>query len=198
MSTKTAQTEESSTSTRSAKRRTGKTPTTPSKRTASLTKYGQAEVLTRSSSSPLADLYKTEEFRNEWANDVRFHVARNLLHLRRYRHMSQDKVAGEMGSSQSAIARIESAQENITLDTLGRMVAALKGRFYVSIQPQECAMMPMHPWWESSLSNPWDVVGYVARHSDRTDQLILALERCGHSDLLGAEMIVADASTGQL
>jgi transcriptional regulator with XRE-family HTH domain len=113
--------------------------------------------------------------------------------------MSQGKVAGQMGSSQSAIARIESAQENITLDTLGRVIAALKGRFYVSIQPQECAVMPDNPWWESSLFSPWEVVRCVARHFDRTDQVILALERqSGHSGLLGAELIVADAFTEQL
>jgi transcriptional regulator with XRE-family HTH domain len=174
---------------------------TPSKRAASLTKYGQAEVLTRSSSSPLADLYKTQEFRNEWANDVRFHVARNLLHLRRYRQMSQGKVAGAMGSSQSAIARIESAQENITLDTLGRIVDALKVQFYVSIQPQECALPPVQPWWECSPSNSWDVIGWLARPSEHTDQLIVALERpneCSFADsnLLGAG-IVAEASTEQ-
>jgi transcriptional regulator with XRE-family HTH domain len=96
----------------------------------------------------LADLYKTDEFRNEWANDVKFHVARNVLYLRRYRKMSQGSVAAAMGTSQSAIARIESAQENITLDTLQRLIAALGGQFHVAISPAECSLQQKHPWWE--------------------------------------------------
>lgn len=101
--------------------------------------------------SQLAEVYKTKEFVNEWANDPRFHVARNLLYLRRYQKMSQKDVARVIGISRSAVARIESAQEDITLDTLQRLVVALKGRFLVSIAPEEFAP-PCRPWWEASHS----------------------------------------------
>lgn len=145
-------------------------------------------MLSRPSSSQLADVYKTDEFLNEWSNDVQFHVARNILHLRRYRGMSQDSVARAMCTSQSAIARIETGQENITLDTLRRLVVALKGRFYVSIPPQECAREQMRSWWEvnESAVNPWNVVSYIARRDHQTDQVIVGLERRHGADLFGS------------
>ena len=114
----------------------------------STTASAPAEVLSRPLNSPLAEVYKTEEFKDAWDNDVRFHVARNLLHLRRYRSMTQSAAGKIMGTSQSAIARIETGQENITLDTLQRHTAALNGRFYVSIRPREFQSQPIVPWWE--------------------------------------------------
>ena len=179
MSGRTVKTSESSTSTLSARKRTKKTQTMPSKPGASPTIYGQGEVLSRPSSSPLAEVYRTKEFRNEWANNVQSHVARNLLHLRRYRRMSQARVGEAMGTSQSAIARIESAQENITLDTLQRLVVALDGRFYVSIVPQEYPAKQELPWWESinSMDASWNVVRCVTNRSAQADQVLLGLER---------------------
>ena len=147
-------------------------------------------MLSRPSSSRLADAYKTEEFLNEWANDVQSHVARNLLHLRKYRRISQASVARAIGTSQPAIARIESGQENITMDTLRRLIVALKGRFYVSMPPQECAPHQVPPWWEmnESLRKPWYMVGYAARRGDQTDQLIVGLERPHELDLSGSTL----------
>src|SRR5262249_41166339 len=54
----------------------------------------------------------------------------------------------KMKTSQSAIARIETGRENVTADTLERLIGALHGRFYVSIHPQECHVPTMMPWWE--------------------------------------------------
>ena len=154
-------------------------------------KYGQAEVLSRPSSSRLADTYKTDEFINEWSNNVQFHIARNLLHLRRYRQMSQASVARAMGTSQSAIARIETAQENITLDTLQRLVSALKGRFHVAIPPEERAGRLARPWWEINVSaaNPWTVVAVASRRAPKTDQVIVGLERVHGLDLLQSTLL---------
>jgi transcriptional regulator with XRE-family HTH domain len=204
MFTKMATTTGLSTSMRSVRNPTEKTSATLSRPGASLTKYGQAEVLSRPSSSQLADAYKTEEFLNEWANDVQFHVARNVLNLRRYRRMSQASVARAVGTSQSAIARIESGQENITMDTLRRLVVALKGRLHVSIPPQECARNHGRPWWEANepAVNTWNLVGWAARQGHQTDQLILGLERPCERDLSGstlplkAGMLLEPASTG--
>jgi Helix-turn-helix len=97
--------------------------------------------------SPLTGAYAAA-----WDNDVHFHVAQNLLFLRRYRHTSQVKLAEDVKTSQSAIARIESAQENITLATLQRMIAALKGRLRLSIAPAEMQL----PEWQFQW---WNVVG---------------------------------------
>lgn len=143
------------------------------------TKYGEAEVLSRPSNSQLAEVYKTEKFVNDWANNVPFHVARNVLHLRRYRGLSQSKLAKAMGTSQSAVARIESAQENITLDTLQRLVGALKGRFQISISPEEYRVYQARPWWEIGLPTKmaWTVVSWAANQTTERDQLIVGLER---------------------
>ena len=96
----------------------------------------------------LTKLYQSPEFQLELDNDVAFHIARNVLRLRRLRGMSQDKVAKEIATSQSALARIESAQENITLSTLQHLVIALKGRFQVSIAPAEMSFQRSKAWWE--------------------------------------------------
>jgi len=90
--------------------------------------------------------------------------------------MSQSSVAKAMGTSQSAIARIESAQENITLDTLRRLVVVLRGRFDVSIPPEECAATRLYTWWQGAASQ-WSVVGVVGRQLHQTEQVIVGLER---------------------
>jgi transcriptional regulator with XRE-family HTH domain len=187
MSGNKANTSESSTSTLSVKKRTKKIQTMLAKPGASLTEYGQAAVLSGPSSSRLAEVYKTDEFTNEWANDVQSHVARNILHLRRFRGMSQSAVAQAAGTSQSAVARIESAQENITLDTLRRLIVALKGRFCVSIPPQERALQPQRPWWESSEADSgreWKIKGSMHSQTTETEQLILGLERSRFAETL--------------
>jgi transcriptional regulator with XRE-family HTH domain len=186
MSGKKVKTSASSMSTPSAKRLIRKTQATPVRRGASQTAFGQAEVLSRPSSSPLADIYKTEEFQNEWGNNVRFHVARNLLHLRRYRRMSQSSVAATAGTSQSAIARIESAQENITVDTMERLIVALRGRFHISICPLEWPPLQPMPWWESADSPTWTLVNWTGRITGLTEQIILGLER--RHDFTGATL----------
>ena len=83
-----------------------------------------------------------------------------------------------MGTSQSAIARIESAQENITLETLQRMVVAMKGRFYVSIEPQEYEHRSIRPWWDlSPAKDNWSITKIAARKTLSAEQLIVGLER---------------------
>ena len=159
-------------------------------------------MLPRSSSSPLAELYRSDEFINESANDVRFHVAMNLLHLRRYRKMSQAHVARLVGTSQSAIARIESGQENITLGTLERYVKALNGRFHVSIPPQERAPKKVHQWWAVSgpSASGWELVRVITRQTPDTEQAIVGFERNRSTvagvNTTGSELVLAASGTG--
>lgn len=169
----------SSTSLQSAKKKMQKILTTQNKHVESTKTLGPAEVLSSPSTSPLAEVYKTEDFQREWANDVRFHVAENLVHMRRYRNISQAKLGKATGTSQSAIARIESGQENITLDTLERIIGGLDARFFVSIQPPEYAPPKTRPWWEAVAfpQNPWNVVGALAWQTEHADQVIVGLER---------------------
>jgi transcriptional regulator with XRE-family HTH domain len=94
--------------------------------------------------------------------------------------MSQAEVSKAMGTSQSAVARIESAQENITVDTLQRLIVALNGRFHVSIQPQEYPEQPQkRPWWEVArrVESGWTVVRIEGLRNSQTDQFIVGLER---------------------
>jgi transcriptional regulator with XRE-family HTH domain len=165
----------------SARKGIKKYPKMHEKPEGSLTKYEQGKVLSRASSSPLASLYRTEEFRNEWANDIKFHVARNIFYLRKYREQSQAEVAAAMKTSQSAIARMENAQENMTLDTLQRLTVALRGVFRVSITPQEFPAGQASPWWESvatcSQNSEWKMVRAFARSTSTTDQVIAGFER---------------------
>src|SRR5579859_1220573 len=168
----------SSTSTLSVRSRTKKTPPTLSKREMPLTELGQAEVLSRPSSSSLVDLYNTDEFRLAWANDLRFHIARSILFLRRYREMSQADLAAAMGTSQSAVARIEAGEGNVTLDTLERLGTALKGRFFTAIDPQELTIRYPAPWWETQgAAGEWKCVRVLAQSTAGVQRVLAGFER---------------------
>lgn len=161
-----------------AKNRTKKIRPAPVKPDESLTGHDPERVRSTPSLSPFANLFSDPRFQKEWANQVRFHVARNLLYLRRYRKMSQATLANKAGTSQSAIARIESAQENITLDTLERIVVALDGSFFVSIPPHKLALRHSPPWWEFDANGSgWFVTRVMARRGTGMDQMIIGVER---------------------
>ena len=97
----------------------------------------------------MSELYSAPEFIRGWRNDASFHVAENAIQLRKFRHLTQTEVAALMGSSQSAVARIEGGDENITLSTLKRLVIALKGRLFLSFPPEELATDSQRRWWET-------------------------------------------------
>lgn len=158
---------DSSTSTRSVKSRTRPTVQMPQEPDSCSMVSVEPEVLVSSNSpSRLEKSYDSKEFRIAWDNEVGFHVARNLLLLRKYRETSQAKVAISAGTSQSKIARIESGSENITLRTLRRLITALGGRFDVSISPEELSIPRMPAWWEwtiatDHLQNVWRTMQIV-------------------------------------
>src|SRR5262249_59207698 len=80
-------------------------------------------------------------------NDFAFHVAKHTTRLRNYRGQSKASVASAMGTSQSAVARIEGGDENITLRTLKRLAEALDGRIRFAIEPQELSFPRWPEWW---------------------------------------------------
>lgn len=132
-------------------------------------------------------------FRAESDNDVRFHVARNILHLRRYRELSQKALAELMGTSQSAVARIEGGSENITLDTLQRLIDALRGRFHVVIQPAENSVSwSRRGWWEADVLN-WQLIGFMTNEGTEDVQLLAAFrgQRGATTDRLTPAAIAA-------
>jgi transcriptional regulator with XRE-family HTH domain len=77
-----------------------------------------------------------------------FHVAENAIHLRKFRRKSQKSVGDAMGTSQSAIARIEGGDDNITLWTLKRLALALRGRIRFAIEPEEANLPQLPRWWD--------------------------------------------------
>lgn len=121
--------------------------------------------------SPSRELYASRDFRLDWDNDISFHVAENAIHLRKRRGMSQADIAKIMGTSQPAIARIEGGDENITLETLKRLVSALQGRIRFAIEPHELSLPKWPEWWTSvgiALGAPsgWDLRAAEERHTN--------------------------------
>lgn len=91
--------------------------------------------------------------------------------------MSQDAVADRCDTSQSAIARIENGNENITMDTLERIVSGLGGRFFVAIYPPEIASRSPRPWWElANLEVPfgWHVTGWATWDTPTSKEAVVS------------------------
>lgn len=120
-------------------------------------------LLTSTTTSDLSFLsteVRSRAFQIEWDNDIREQIGEHLVRLRRFRDMTQKEVADAMGTSQSAVARIETGQENFTADTLRRHVLALKGHFIVSIGPDDVDIPRMLAWWK------WTETIALAGHMD--------------------------------
>src|SRR5262245_19703474 len=116
----------------------------------SLTQLPQANIVSPPSSSPLEAIYRNPAFQLARDNNVSFHIAENLINLRKFRKKSQAEVAKAAGTSQSAIARIESGEENITVGTLRKLIVALRGRFHIWIAPEELPLPRLPGWWDMS------------------------------------------------
>jgi transcriptional regulator with XRE-family HTH domain len=187
----------SSMSMQSAKKRTRKTRLTLVPPAPPTTESGPVEVVSRPSRSPLEAVYSSSAFQVEWDNNVPFHIAENLVHLRRVRGMSQAEVADAIGTSQPAIARMESAQENnITLSTLQKLIVALKGRFRISISPVEVPVRRNTPWWElSTAEGDWAIHGLWFRQNDTTQQVLVGLVRPLNEPLVTAGRVLTEIST---
>lgn len=62
-------------------------------------------------------------------------LIRRLADLRRHNGLSQTEVAARMGTSQSALARLESGQSDARLSTLMRYAAALGTNVGFALRP---------------------------------------------------------------
>jgi transcriptional regulator with XRE-family HTH domain len=129
-----------------------KTKTTPSGQEHAWKTPSMASLDQSASPSPLTELFSTESFQLGWDNNLAFHVANHVIHLRQYRGETQMEIAKAMGTSQAKIARIEGGDANITLETIERLVAALRGRLRFAIEPSEIHFPQMPVWWECALS----------------------------------------------
>ncbi|PIW67763.1 transcriptional regulator [bacterium (Candidatus Moisslbacteria) CG12_big_fil_rev_8_21_14_0_65_36_11] len=66
------------------------------------------------------------KFRKKYEEEkCRLDVAYQILKLREKNGLTQKKLAEEIDTTQSAVARIEAGKENITIDTLGKIIAVL-------------------------------------------------------------------------
>lgn len=142
---------DSSTSMASARSKTPKTQAMQSQHANDMTH--EPPVVSDGSRSDLDDALANPAFQLAWDNDMRFQVSRHLVRLRMLRRMSQARLAKKIGTSQSAIARIESGEENFTASTVERMIDALGGRLRVSIAPKEFPAAPPVLWWKEAVSS---------------------------------------------
>ena len=63
----------------------------------------------------------------------RYELISGFIKLRIKKGLTQAEVAKKIGTKQSAIARIESGDENLTIDSVQKMSEALGGKLKISI-----------------------------------------------------------------
>lgn len=81
-------------------------------------------------------LQSDPELREQWERMAPVH---ELIELRIRRGLTQAQLAERVGTTQSAISRLEAGQVEPTLDTLRRVAAALDSRVEIHIRPREAA-----------------------------------------------------------
>lgn len=79
---------------------------------------------------------KDPEFRTAYEEaDVEYRVVEALIAARSRAHLSQTELAKRIGTTQSAIARLESGQVSPTITTLKRYAAATGSRLVIDMLP---------------------------------------------------------------
>lgn len=69
---------------------------------------------------------KSEVFKQAYNEEItRLRLAQEVRSLRTKKHLTQEGVAEKAGMPQSVIARIESGERSVSVDTLGRIAYAL-------------------------------------------------------------------------
>ena len=80
------------------------------------------------------ELLKNPEVKKEYDRlDPRYQLISDLIALRIKKGLTQEDVAKKMGTKQSAIARIESGDENLTIDSIQEISEALGAKVKISI-----------------------------------------------------------------
>jgi transcriptional regulator with XRE-family HTH domain len=107
--------------------------------------------LVKSSPSPIAERLKRPDFWLAWLRQPALDLAESVIRLRRLRGLSQKQLAEQMGTKQPAIARIESGEANVKLETLVDLAVALQTSVRLDLIPLEyVAPMEQNRWWEVS------------------------------------------------
>lgn len=80
----------------------------------------------------LKDKLKSPKFRREYEKaQIELAPVRAIVNARMHRGMTQAKIAKKMGTTQSAIARLESGSANPSLNFLQRLADALGARLEI-------------------------------------------------------------------
>ena len=107
--------------------------------------------LVKSSSYQLAERFESREFWLAWLRQPAVDLAETMIRLRRLRGMSQKDLAEHVGTKQPAIARIESGEANVKLETLVDLAVALQTSVRLDLIPIEYVVpMEQNRWWEIS------------------------------------------------
>jgi DNA-binding XRE family transcriptional regulator len=81
-----------------------------------------------------AELMNDQEFRREYKSlEEEFTVAAQLIEARMKANLTQEEVARLMGTTQSAVARLESGQPQPSLRSLRRYASAVGGRLEIRL-----------------------------------------------------------------
>lgn len=77
---------------------------------------------------------KNIEYKKEYESlETEFEIARELIHARARAHLTQVEVAQRMGTTQSAVARLESGTKSISLRTLKKYAEATGSHLHVRL-----------------------------------------------------------------
>lgn len=77
---------------------------------------------------------KNNEYQKEYESlQAEFEIARELIHAQTRAHLTQAEVAKRMGTTQSAIARLESGTKSTTLRTLEKYATATGRHLHVRL-----------------------------------------------------------------
>lgn len=77
---------------------------------------------------------KDENFKKVWQESEELHqVAKQLISLRLERKLTQKELAEKIGTSQSAIARIENGEQNLSIQTLAKIAHALEAELNIRL-----------------------------------------------------------------
>jgi ribosome-binding protein aMBF1 (putative translation factor) len=101
-------------------------------------KNGEVPASMKKFNDFLEEQLKDPEFRQIWEETkVEYEVARQLILLRKQKGLTQSQLAERLNTKQSVISRIETGDQNITLENLMNIVKALGGQLQITISGLE-------------------------------------------------------------
>lgn len=87
---------------------------------------------------------RSPEYRDELRRLEQYEeVARSIIHLRMKHEMTQEVLACRIGTTKSAISRLESGQHRPNVETLGRIAQAFGYELKISFRPAS-GVRPRH------------------------------------------------------